>query len=202
MWTLIDPQGTVPNLKRLPKGTSTARHEIGAFSSIHGPSDEPYFVSDFVDPQNPDQDGKTTHPTGKMVAGIMKKGLPPYLQKCREECARKGMRQFKVVKMISDNYKPNKIPLVKTARKVLGVTRAKHYPPYSGDMNPQENVWKLVRAALCDYTFSTHAELRAAIEMAYQMVVEEKSDMISAFCAKWYERLDAVIARGGRFTRF
>ncbi len=81
-------------------------------------------------------------------------------------------------------------------------------PPYSPDLNPIENVWKLLKEKICEKypelaglpknQASMHLLIRAAVE-AWEDMEEE---MLDGLALSMDRRLQAVIAANGWYTKY
>jgi uncharacterized membrane protein YheB (UPF0754 family) len=82
------------------------------------------------------------------------------------------------------------------------------WPPYSPDMNPIENLWKILKAEIIRLhpelitlkdNDSTRAILIEAVEEAWELLEEELLNKLSLGMQK---RIDALIAAQGWYTKY
>lgn len=95
---------------------------------------------------------------------------------------RKANAEYQVVVVFLDNFSSHRSRQVKAEAEKLGI-RLVYLPPYSPDLNPIEQIWRMIRRELSPILIKSIDELRTIIRSQYEHLVQQLS-----FCRSWITR--------------
>lgn len=140
---------------------------------------------------------KDANPNAQDVTQFFVKHLAAFVRQIRSE-SRKAKRPVSKFALVMDNA-PRHTDAVKRTIKELGVHVITGYPPYSPDLNPIENYWRMLVSRLSAQSLSTVQGVRAAIKTAHSaMRTDGGHAKVVEMCRNYAKRLQKVIdLKGG-----
>jgi len=95
---------------------------------------------------------------------------------------REANRTYKVVIVVWDNFASHRSRQVGTEAEQLGI-RLVYLPPYSPDLNPIEQIWRVIKRKLSTRLVQSAEEMKIVIRQHFQSLVRRLS-----FCRMWITR--------------
>lgn len=118
---------------------------------------------------------------GNDVLGFMERSRSEDICEVLREI-RKANAKARVIVVFLDNFPSHRSRAVRAEAEQLGI-RLVYFPPYSPDLNPIEQIWRMIRRELSSLLVKNVDELRQVIRSQFERLVQQLS-----FCRAWITR--------------